>query len=114
MKSFSIIVSVILIVVGISMISSYNELNKSVTNVTTTVFEPIQQIMDDPNYSFNEEVYEKKALNSVADFSIKYIDFERDLTTGIGTFIAGLGLLIFTTRKNLKEFTSKTFDFFIG
>lgn len=107
------VVALIILLIGISIVSSYNDVKASANEMTSTIFEPINSITTFESIgSFNPEKYQQETFFKTGLFIKDWISFERDLTIGVSAIVAGLGLFIASTIADERAFWKNTIEFF--
>lgn len=113
MRTPLMLVSLIICVIGIYIVSSYNDVKVSADDMANTIFEPVKTITNFESIgSFDPEKYQQEAFFKTGVFLKDWLSFERDLTVGITAIVAGLGLFIASTFADERYFWRKVVEFF--
>lgn len=115
-KIIMFLVSIILLGIGLILHiqPAYDGLKTSSNNMTNHIFSPINSFSSYPlqSYALDEDAYIEEGMDHIALFSLSAFEFERALSSGFAFLIAGLVLLIITTRDNLEKFLKSVYNLF--
>ncbi|MEI7028292.1 hypothetical protein [Paenibacillus sp. y28] len=97
------VIAIIIFIIGISLVSSYNDVKESAAEMTNSLFDPISNIFEDPasTATFDIEKYQTEAVINSGNYMIEWVSFERNLAVGVSAIV--LGLLLFTTASMVDE-----------
>lgn len=108
MKYFFIIVSVSLMLVGVDLYSKAKSLESTIETMNNNIIDPVHSQLkafaNNSTFHIDEETYIENATSSILGFTIESFQYQRALNAGAMCFIAGLTLLVATTRDNLNKF----------
>jgi hypothetical protein len=113
MRTPLMLVGIVMFIVGLCLVASYQDVKNSADEMTKSIFSPL----DNMNYlegtsSFDPKKYQQEAFFKVGVFMKDWISFERDFAAGVAVMVAGLGLFLASSLSGERNFWRKTAEFF--